>query len=84
MCIRDRVGTGLALTEMNRLDEALAEFDRTGAAFLPVIRPPDPPPPGRASAEPAAEPEILGVVYHIDALRALNRALADTAAEEHG
>ena len=82
--IADVIGSGLALTEMHRLDEALAEFDRTGAAFLPVIRPPDAPPAGRTAAEPAAEPEILGVVYHIDALRALNRALADTAAEEHG
>ena len=27
---------------------------------------------------------IIGTVYHIDALRTLNRALVETAAEEHG
>ena len=82
--IRGVVESGLALTEMVRLDEALAEFERTGAAFLPVIRPAEPPQAGRAGPDPAPEPEILGVVYHIDALRAVHRALAETAAEEHG
>lgn len=74
------VASGQALTEAMRLDEALREFDRLRAAFLPIIRPPEPP----AEGEPTPEPEIIGVVYHIDALRALNQALAETAAEEHG
>jgi CIC family chloride channel protein len=28
-------------------------------------------------------PKLLGAIYHVDALRAYNRALAATAAEEH-
>ncbi|MCF3972805.1 chloride channel protein [Paracoccus salsus] len=81
--IRNLMASGQALTEGMPLDEALREFDRKGAAFLPVIRPPEP-----AELEdpdtPLPDPEIIGVVYHIDALRALNQALAETAAEEHG
>lgn len=80
--VRNLLAAGQALTEGTRLDEALREFDRTGAAFLPVIRPPEP----SEAEEPAndfPDPEIIGVVYHIDALRALNQALAETAAEEH-
>lgn len=78
--VRKLAKDGQALTEATPLDEALREFDRLGAAFLPVIRPPE-----ISDDENApADPEIIGVVYHIDALRALNQALADTAAEEHG
>ncbi|MDB6182381.1 chloride channel protein [Paracoccus fistulariae] len=79
--VRNLAADGHALMEGTPLDEALREFDRSLAAFLPVIRPPEP------SDDPDAappEPEIIGVVYHIDALRALNQALAETAAEEHG
>lgn len=79
---RNLLAAGQALTEGTRLDEALGEFDRTGAAFLPVIRPPESPAGGGAEDE-FQEPEIIGVVYHVDALRALNQALAETAAEEH-
>jgi CIC family chloride channel protein len=28
-------------------------------------------------------PELLGVLYHLDALKAYNKVLAATAAEEH-
>ncbi|MDB6177476.1 chloride channel protein [Paracoccus sp. Z330] len=73
---RNLYDSGQALTEAMPLDEALKEFERTDAAFLPVIRPPE------SSGD--SEPGIVGVVYHVDALRALNQALAETAAEEHG
>lgn len=78
--VRKLVESGQALNEATPLDEALREFDRLGAAFLPVIRPPETP----EDNDTPSEPEIIGVVYHIDALRALNQALAETAAEEHG
>ncbi|MFV0385104.1 chloride channel protein [Paracoccus sp. (in: a-proteobacteria)] len=72
---RNVLAAGQFLIDGIPLETALREFDRSGAAFLPVIRPED---------SGADDPEILGVVYHIDALRALNRALVETAAEEHG
>ncbi|MCQ0971189.1 chloride channel protein [Paracoccus sp. TK19116] len=74
----EMVRKGRALTDGMRLHEALAEFERTGAAFLPVIRPPD------TEETDKTEPELTAIVYHVDALRALNQALAETAAEEHG
>ncbi len=74
---------GLALMESTDLSDALIEFDRTGAAFLPVIRPVQLPEPGPSGPAPLPDPEVIGVVYHVDALRALNQALSDTAAEEH-
>lgn len=76
--------SGKALTDGMTLEQALAEFDRTGAAFLPVLRPPPASAPGTDPEAPPAAPEIVGTVWHIDALRALNQALAATAAEEHG
>ena len=73
--IRNIAASGDTLTQGMTLEQALREFDRSGAAFLPVMSQSDP--------ETDTEPQIIGVVYHIDALRTLNRALAETAAEEH-
>jgi chloride channel protein, CIC family len=72
--VRNLARSGPALSQASTLAEALVEFDRSGAAFLPVLGP----------AVDEGEAEILGTVYHVDALRTLNQALADTAAEEHG
>ena len=63
-----RSGTGVALSE-------------AGAAFLPVIRPVTPRPPDAIGPPPP--PQIIGTLYHVDALQALNQALSATAAEEH-
>ncbi|WP_245846837.1 chloride channel protein [Paracoccus seriniphilus] len=73
--------SGQALTDGMPLELALQEFERTDAAFLPVILPPDP---SASDADSPPTPEIIGVVYHVDALRALNQALSEAAAEEHG
>ncbi len=54
------------------LEAAMPIFDQTGVRYLPVVT---------LSAD--APPELLGVVFHVDALKAYNRALAETAAEEH-
>lgn len=80
--VRNLALSGRALVDGAVLGLARAEFERTGAAFLPVIRPaaaraPD-------AIGPPAPPEVIGTLYHVDALRALNQALAATAAEEHG
>nr|WP_281281800.1 CBS domain-containing protein [Paracoccus gahaiensis] len=56
------------------LAEALPLFDRCGAVCLAVM----------ACDGPDDPPRLIGSVHHIDVLRALNQALEQTAAEEHG
>jgi CIC family chloride channel protein len=46
-------------------------LDRTGEPFLPVV------------TMDAGEPVLQGALFHVDALKAYNRALAATAEEEH-
>lgn len=79
--VRTLALSGRALVDGTTLDRALAEFRRTGAAFLPVIRPVEQRPPDAIGPPPP--PQIIGTLYHVDALQALNQALAATAAEEH-
>jgi len=67
------VEAGTFVGAQRTLEAAMPLFESTGAAFLPVVR---------LGGEGAA-PELLGTLHHVDALRAYNRALADTAAEEH-
>ncbi len=56
------------------LETALPLFEKTPRPFLPVVT---------IGAEGEA-PQIHGALFHVDALRAYNRALAATAEEEHG
>ena len=67
------IGEGLYIDAAATLETAIPIFENTGAQFLPVVT---------LSAD-AAPPELLGALFHVDALRAYNRALAATAAEEH-
>ena len=62
------------LSPTTTLAEALPLFERSGAAFLSVA----------ASDSPEAPLRLIGSVHHIDVLHILNRALEETAAEEHG
>jgi CIC family chloride channel protein len=55
------------------LEAAMPVFERADAAFLPVLS---------ISGEDAP-PELWGALWHVDALKAYNRALAATAEEEH-
>lgn len=55
------------------LEIAMPIFDRAGVAFIPVVTLP-----GEGAA-----PELWGALFHVDALKAYNKALAATAAEEH-
>jgi len=55
------------------LDDALPSFDAAGCEFLPVVR----------ATAGDAPPEVVGVLYQVEALKAYNRALAATAREEH-
>ncbi len=54
-------------------EAAMPQFDRTQYDFIPVM----------ALNRADAAPEILGVLRQVDALKAYNKALAATAAEEH-
>jgi CIC family chloride channel protein len=56
------------------LEIAMPLFERTSRQFLPVV----------TMGEEGKPPQIHGALFHVDALRAYNRALAATAAEEHG
>ncbi|MEM9319229.1 MAG: chloride channel protein [Pseudomonadota bacterium] len=61
-------------TEPNAtLERALPIFERTGLPFVPVV-----------TLSPSDGPPALeGALFHVDALKAYNRALAATAEEEH-
>ena len=65
---------GVWTTPNATLEDALPLFDKTTRPFLPVVT---------MGAEGEA-PQIHGALFHVDALRAYNRALAATAEEEHG
>ncbi|MCR9125251.1 MAG: chloride channel protein [Rhodobacteraceae bacterium] len=69
----DMIGQGLYIDSSATLEAAMPMFDRAGVAFVPVVRLPG----------EDAPPELLGALFHVDALKAYNRALAATAAEEH-
>ncbi|MEM7076757.1 MAG: chloride channel protein [Pseudomonadota bacterium] len=55
------------------LEDAMPVFDRTGATLLPVVR----------LTGSGAAPELCGALFHVDALRVYNRALAEVSEEEH-
>lgn len=67
------IGDGVYVDGNATLEAAMPIFDRAGVAFIPVVT---------LSGEDAP-PELWGALYHVDALKAYNRALAATAAEEH-
>jgi CIC family chloride channel protein len=68
------IEAGLWVDPNATLETALPYFEQTGRLFLPVVT---------IGAEGEA-PQIHGSLFYVDALRAYNRALAATAAEEHG
>ena len=67
----EMVADGLYVEASETLEAAMPLFDRAEVAFLPVVE----------KAGPGAE--AIGALYHVDALKAYNRMLAATAAEEH-
>lgn len=68
---QELVEQGLLVRASATLEAAMPVFDRADLAYLPVV------------LEENGQQEIIGALYHIDALKAYNRALAATAAEEH-
>ena len=67
------VDEGAFLVRESTLGAALPIFDTFEAAAIPVIDP----------GGPDVPPVLLGALFQVDALRAFNRALAETAREEH-
>lgn len=70
---QELVLTGNWLRQDSTLEQAMPLFEKTNATFLPVVH----------FRDADSPPEIWGALFQVDALKALNRALAMTAAEEH-
>ncbi len=68
----EMIGAGTYIDVNATLETAMPIFE-SGHSFVPVVR---------LSAD-ASPPELLGALFHVDALKVYNRALAATAAEEH-
>ncbi|WP_158964070.1 chloride channel protein [Chachezhania sediminis] len=66
---REMAQEGLWILASDSLESAMPLFDRAEVAFLPVLE--------KDGTDP------IGALFHIDALKAYNRMLAATAAEEH-
>ncbi|WP_339767624.1 chloride channel protein [uncultured Pseudosulfitobacter sp.] len=69
----DMIREGTYLDASATLEAAMPVFETASAAFVPVV----------ALRGEDSPPELLGALFQVDALRAYNRALAATAAEEH-
>ena len=65
---------GLWIDAGATLEAALPIFETADLTFLPVV----------TSSEDGSDLQIVGTLFHVDALRAYNKALVATAAEEHG
>lgn len=68
----DLINAGTYVDGAATLEAVMPVFEASGARFIPVVT---------LSAD--APPELLGALFYVDALKAYNRALAATAAEEH-
>ncbi|MDJ0992402.1 MAG: chloride channel protein [Dinoroseobacter sp.] len=69
----DLIGDGVYLDGNASLETAMPVFERANHDFIPVVS-------FGSETEP---PQLLGALFQVDALKAYNRALAETAAEEH-
>jgi len=69
----EMIADGTYIDSSATLEVAMPMFDQSTASFIPVV----------TLGGEDAPPELLGALFHVDALKAYNRALAATAAEEH-
>ncbi|MBK0327311.1 chloride channel protein [Rhodobacteraceae bacterium F11138] len=67
------IAQGTCVTPSATLETALAQLERSEDGFIPVV----------ILDKDDGTPRPVGALFHIDALKAYNRALAETAAEEH-
>jgi chloride channel protein, CIC family len=76
---RELVDQGAALGPGDTLERALRMFEQLRGPYLPVLDRAGPDGPSGA----AETPDLLGAVFHVDALRAYNRVLEEEMREEH-
>lgn len=67
------IESGVYIDAQATLEAAMPIFEQAAVPFIPVVR----------LGGEAERPELLGALYHVDALKAYNRALAAVSAEEH-
>ncbi|KPU84348.1 voltage-gated chloride channel [Marinosulfonomonas sp. PRT-SC04] len=67
------IGQGVYVDGNATLEQAMPIFDSTARNFIPVV----------TLGGEGEGPELWGALFQVDALRAYNKALAATAAEEH-
>ncbi|MDX8351321.1 chloride channel protein [Cognatiyoonia sp. IB215182] len=69
----DLIRDGIYIDGNATLEQAMPMFDQGGYRFIPVV----------TLGGEDAPPELWGALFQVDALKAMNRALSETAAEEH-
>ena len=69
----ERIEGGTYIDANATLEQAMPVFEKGGHAFIPVV----------TIGEKGTVPILRGALFQVDALRALNRALAARAEEEH-
>ena len=69
----DMIGEGIYVDGNATLEQVMPVFEQTGRPFIPVV----------SLSTEDAPPELWGALFQVDALKAMNKALADTAREEH-
>ena len=67
----EMIEDGILVDYNATLEDAMPLFERAGVPFLPV------------TTMEGDAPQLLGALFHVDALKTFNKALAATAAEEH-
>ncbi|MEY8830556.1 chloride channel protein [Sedimentitalea sp. XS_ASV28] len=69
----EMIGEGTCITPSSTLESAMPMLERGEDGFLPVV----------VLEGDDTTPRLVGALFYVDALKAYNRALAATAAEEH-
>ncbi|MEM6390000.1 MAG: chloride channel protein, partial [Pseudomonadota bacterium] len=72
--LRTLIDQGIFIEPQKTLESAMPIFEKTALDFIPVVR----------LEDGSSEPVLDGALFQVDALKAYNKALAATAAEEHG
>ncbi|WP_298558236.1 chloride channel protein [uncultured Aliiroseovarius sp.] len=67
------IEAGIYVDGNTTLEVVMPMFEATSERFIPVV----------TLGGEGDPPELWGAIFHVDALKAFNRALAETAAEEH-
>jgi CIC family chloride channel protein len=69
----DLIRAGTYIDGNATLEQAMPVFEVTNYTYIPVV----------TLGDQDTPPELWGALFQVDALRAMNKALAETAAEEH-